>query len=870
MRECRLYKKLYRRIYSILLGSLTFRQTAERTETLQSKKTNLYVYEKEYETGTQMLFSIKDNFHAEVYRNGILHLMRAYNANPDEQLLELLKNIVYIPNQKQLKDRYIYNCEYLANTCEIDNFLSYEDLPVCGFPVNTTYFILLEKKKKKFLIQEAGWRDYEFYKALMRDDASVNISRMHGKYKQFIVATEGKQLFKDLCKKLEMQELDQLFLEELEIYKSYYSQNEYPELFLAQYYYASNKYILALKYAELAYEKRKVSVSVWETLGKIYEKIGQPEKALLYNLLSNEYYQKDLTEIIIDKDSSKQYEKICSLATTDIKSAPFLKKLRVNGENGVWEQKISMGEYLLNKGNAEYEWWGGVYNFQNLKNVRGVLADFLAAQSLPMANYCDMPFDLMKSKVSREIDVKKIAGECIVPIGATEANQEILFSREGFEGTAVLGKYEYSFFRLSETTKITSKELFAMGEPIQLGHSPKRKKLVMNILMDGMSWGQIRKDSFKSIPNIVDFFSQGVIFNNNYCVAEYTYPSMATIETGMHMHRSQIFHPEAYTVLGKRHKTISERMKDLGYYCVNIMGDGEGVYNGVVRGYDRCIANHYFEENSVGIERTIRHLEAFQECDNFLFLHVADVHPYNADMHEILKAQTQLPLGERLVDVKNNPSVFLTKTVFSEYSNQYAIATVDRQLKRLFDWIEAHYQEDEYIIQLYSDHGASVYADEQYLFTEEQSNAALMLRGAGVPVRGCVDELVSTLDIYSVMGKTVGFTVDVDDVDGNLPQVFNGTQREYVISNSIYPGQTYKLCIRTKQHEFRLETIGVTHKAGTVDLRGASYRIFTRDSLHREIFDDTLAEYFLEIAYQHTESFNTAGQNWAPVEEKQE
>ena len=73
-----------------------------------------------------------------------------------------------------------------------------------------------------------------------------------------------------------------------------------------------------------------------------------------------------------------------------------------------------------------------------------------------------------------------------------------------------------------------------MGKPILLEHSPKRKKVVLNILIDALSWQAMKEQNYALLPNTMRFFSKGVIFNNHFSVSEYTYPAVHTIETGMY------------------------------------------------------------------------------------------------------------------------------------------------------------------------------------------------------------------------------------------------------------------------------------------------------------------------------------------------
>ena len=346
-----------------------------------------------------------------------------------------------------------------------------------------------------------------------------------------------------------------------------------------------------------------------------------------------------------------------------------------------------------------------------------------------------------------------------------------------------------------------------------------------------------------------------MIFDNSFSTGEYTYPALSSIETGVYQHHTQIAMPGIPFAMPARYVTVSEQMKQLGYYCVNIQGDAEGVYNGATRGYDRLIVNHWISRVSDGVERTIRHLEAFEECDNFLLMHFEDAHPYNADMSTPVDAQTHLSLADALQEQDTAASVFLKPNPLSQYVNRSEIRAMDRQLGYLFDYIEQHYKEDEYIVLLYSDHGASVYARSPYLMSEEQTGSALMARGAGVPVLGRVDELTSSVDIYKILGKLAGYPIDAAHLDGNLPEAFGGKRREYTVSNSIYPGQTYKICVRTEHYAFHLETAEFTREDGTISLDRYTYHIHERSESYREVFSDALARYFLDIVWKYTESF---------------
>ena len=450
----------------------------------------------------------------------------------------------------------------------------------------------------------------------------------------------------------------------------------------------------------------------------------------------------------------------------------------------------------------------------------------------------------------------------ILPVAATVPNQKIDFESEDVKAPAWLGKWEYSFFRLDQETTLVSEEPFVIGEPIPLIHSSGRKKLILQLMVDGLCWQQVREEQYSLMPNTMRFFSAGVIFDQNFSVSEYTYPSLATIETGMYPEHSQIFNLQTSRPLFPEYITLSEQYKSLGYYCCSPASCGTGIYNGATRGYDRLVVNSNDLSMYEAVERIIRQIEAFGECDQVLSVQVLDTHSWSAHDHYVpLVSQTRLGLAERLAISEATASVYLPHTPLYQHANRQGIKNADRALSILFDYLERHYDKEEYLGVVYSDHGLSVFDEDPWILSKKQVGAAFMVCGSAVPALGTVDELTSTLDIYPTIAKLVGFPVG-EWVDGNLPKAFGGIEREYVISEAVYPGQTYKMCIRTKTYEFRLESLEKMDEDGTVDLSGAKAKIFRRDGIEEQKMDESLWEYFFSIVKKHTESFHNEGHFW--------
>lgn len=676
---------------------------------------------------------------------------------------------------------------------------------------------------------------------------------------------DGLALFRKLQKKLAQKDFDDEYLKMLAEYRGKYPQSEHIGIFAGYFalYYGDVKEALAL--AQDAWKKRKCNLIIWQLLIECYDKLQMlPEKAKFQGYCRHVYgmdinLQADGVNIDQILDNITMSQNIGSYA-------PFLINKSEIKDDKLYGRKVCLGgEYVpWSMDQDGYRYWVGVFVNQETINNKGLL--LAREKELPqfVDEYAaDMIFDIFKSKSSREFQFDPHGKKYIIPLAGNDSSQEVEIATHEKQYNAVLGKWEYSYYRIEEPVKIRGANEFVVGKPVLLEHSPKRKKVVLNILVDALSWQAMKEQNYTLLPNIMKFFSKGVIFNQHFSVAEYTFPSLTTIEAGIYTHKSQVFNDAVNMPLSPEYKVLSEQMRDLGYYCVNIMGCPSLHYTGAGRGYDRQIINSYAQRVYEGVERTIQQLEAFGECDQFLLLHVLDVHPWPVNMISMpVASQTCLSLEDRLWQTKEKvASVNLKYSPLYAHANMMGVKNTDRSLGVLFDYLESHYDDDEYVVQLYSDHGSSVYDNSPYMMSRYQTGAAYMARGADVPALGIVNELTSAVDIYQVMAKLHGFETP-ENTDGNLPAAFGGKEREYTISNSIFPGQTYKLCIRTQQYEFQLESKEFVDVDGTVDLTGASMYILDRRYEWQQCYDMNLLEYFMNIAREHTKSFCTWGRNW--------
>ena len=787
------------------------------------------------------------------YIDGVHELMTAYNGSGDEDVYHALYELCYAPNEAALRENYARNAAHYAERYDAPVLPSYDDLPVLLFPVTNDYSVLFDKTARGFCMNEERGLFALLHILLFADETAIPQAAEH--FRRAENEVWAHTLAQEIEAAIRAQDFGASVRKIAEEHHAVCPSDVRYEVFCTEEALARGDIASARTFAEAAYEKRRMSGQIHRLLYRVYYAEGQVDRAMQFLFLS-----KGQEEILFPHDPAKHaaFFRMLSAASTDTRFAPFAKMPYL--ENGRVQTRIQalVAEELPRFSEELPPYWAGIYNpFGQLcikDKVLEVMNEKAGKYDLPIYN--DFIFDVMKAEEHAELRATPADGvPVLLPIAAKEAGQRLHFTNEQLDRSMILSKGEFNFYRIDEPVTIHSEKSFAVGAPILLQHGQQRRKIVLSILADGLSWKEMRWGNYALVPNIMRFFEKGVIFDNSFSTAEYTYAALPSIETGVYQHHTQIAMPGISFAMPARYVTISEQMKQLGYYCVNIQGDAEGIYNGATRGYDRLIVNHWMLRAMDGVERVIRHLETFDECDSFLFMHFADTHPYNADVSTPAYASVHLALADVLQPQDREKSVFLKPNPLSQYVNRSEIRAMDRQLGYLFDYLTTHYEEDEYIVLLYSDHGASVYARSPYLLSEEQTGSALMARGAGVPALGRVDELTSSVDIYKILGKLADYPIDAAHLDGNLPEAFGGQRREYTVSNSIYPGQTYKICVRTEHYAFHLETAEFTREDGTISFDRYTYHIHERSESYREVFSDALARYFLDIVWKYTESF---------------
>ena len=665
------------------------------------------------------------------------------------------------------------------------------------------------------------------------------------------VHTQG--LFYDLLARSERHAYDDDFLMQLAAYRKAGGDAAHADIFAAQYLLANGDAEAAAVCGERAYHRRQLAPITWQTLAAAYKAQGRYVDALIMQGYLSSCFnvpidlnlpREVLTQDVLDR---------LSVAMGKPSYAPIaLFRMTYDKNRGLSSSATAFVGEFLPVSPMYPPYYVGVYTEQELHGGKA----WMIAATRNLDGFAahvsgDFLFDLMRGSRahgSAHIDLSP-QQEVVLPLlGTGESTQEIRIRADHADGTALLSTATPSFFRLSETTDFSSPHDFIVGTPIAIGHAPHRRRLVLNLLVDALPWEIMGTDFAAHMPYTARFFTKGLTFRQQFSTAEFTYPSLAAIETGMYAQHSGVFNDRIVMTLPPEFVTRSERMRSLGYATTNLRGDGNGVYNGVTRGYDRLIVTPYRLPAYEGAEQVIRYLEGLHDADHFIYLHAQDLHPWpNKNFSIPSAAQAQLSLADRIdASAEGKPSPYLSPSALNQAGFWQSVHSVDRALGVLFAYLEEHYTPDEYLVNLYSDHGVSIFDEISHIVSAALTHTAWMMRGAGVPKGITADEMTSTVDIYPTLAHLLGFPVDAT-VDGVLPRIFGGPGREIACSNSLFPTKPYFLAARSATRTLFLETEEPVSMDGTVDLSKAAVAIYPREHEKEkgyEIDDPSLRAFF--------------------------
>ena len=599
------------------------------------------------------------------------------------------------------------------------------------------------------------------------------------------------------------------------------------------------------------YIKYEYNFEVNLALGEVYYKRKNYCDALKHFLLCNiidsnrEYeFQYMYKEILIEHISDNEEKYILENIINEISNSNNVYMLNNKYSYNVGENIEVLGKKYFN-GLYDYYYYERDALF---KDIIPELSNLFKIEVIPGKVHKYFKY---KAEVDTVIPIMKIDEDSTI---------EIFINKEKYNFNSLLyNRFYYYKVKSGDEVLIKSNKNFIIGDIIKLKLNKSKPKLILNIFIDGLSQKFIEKNKLEEImPNTYKYFLDGAINNNCYSSGEWTYVSLASHFTGLSTVNHMVFHPNINTDNIKKLDLYTEIFKENGYNTAKIDGDWRSCPKiGYVKGMNRYVYQPSIRGMHVNevIDEAIEHIEAFKETNNFLWICIPDLHDIADEYETRLSTQIESDINVRVNNKTIGTSVKKKYDIGKIERYRIQLKRIDRYLKIIYDYINDNYKNDEVIVSIFSDHGQGYFIEDgKDMLEEERVKVPLMIKGKNIS-SGQYDEMIQAYDMYRIILNAIGIE-DKFNNDANLPKYFGGNkERDYTISESIFPNETYKATINDKYYKFFFESKEKVTIDGRVKLRKYNIKLINKKNDEDETLKEIdIAEKYSNIIIEHIKS----------------
>ena len=599
------------------------------------------------------------------------------------------------------------------------------------------------------------------------------------------------------------------------------------------------------------YIKYEYNFEVNLALGEVYYKRKNYCDALKHFLLCNiidsnrEYeFQYMYKEILIEHISDNEEKYILENIINEISNSNNVYMLNNKYSYNVGENIEVLGKKYFN-GLYDYYYYERDALF---KDIIPELSNLFKIEVIPGKVHKYFKY---KAEVDTVIPIMKIDEDSTI---------EIFINKEKYNFNSLLyNRFYYYKVKSGDEVLIKSNKNFIIGDIIKLKLNKSKTKLILNIFIDGLSQKFIEKNKLEEImPNTYKYFLDGAINNNCYSSGEWTYVSLASHFTGLSTVNHMVFHPNINTDNIKKLDLYTEIFKENGYNTAKIDGDWRSCPKiGYVKGMNRYVYQPSIRGMHVNevIDEAIEHIEAFKETNNFLWICIPDLHDIADEYETRLSTQIESDINVRVNNKTIGTSVQKEYDIGKIERYRIQLKRIDRYLKIIYDYINDNYKNDEVIVSIFSDHGQGYFIEDgKDMLEEERVKVPLMIKGKNIS-SGQYDEMIQAYDMYRIILNAIGIE-DKFNNDANLPKYFGGNkERDYTISESIFPNETYKATINDKYYKFFFESEEKVTIDGRVKLRKYNIKLINKKNDEDETLKEIdIAEKYSNIIIEHIKS----------------
>lgn len=500
------------------------------------------------------------------------------------------------------------------------------------------------------------------------------------------------------------------------------------------------------------------------------------------------------------------------------------------------------------------------YDTPHSKRYVGVFRDqyFNTENTCECRDLVHIKGEFLEAEEGSDYHLDNSSSEYLFPIASTEPNIHVFKTQERDYTIVQNNPFRFTYYRTPGNTDVISRNKCIYGNPIPLKCDKNKKKLVMSIFVDGLSYDILKGDGFvKNMPLTYEFFSKGTIFTHAFNTAEWTYPSIASIVTGLDTTHHMLFHHTLDYPMPEDIPTLAEFFHNDGYFTSKYCGNWRIIPSyGHARGYDRFIYQHAYSGFKVYdvVSDAINQLEIGNDINQYIWISIGDLHDIADKVELPVCVQKNIPISNR--EYKGNGST----SVKQEYDPN-AIAAyiktanfIDKWLHILFTYIEEHYSDEDIVISLFSDHGQGflISGENSHFLSSPRSNIPMMFRGGITSGTGYSDETISALDYGYALRRAANINCNEISTDGRLPHTFGGlSSREFAYTESIHPGDPYQAAIFAPEKDL---AFFFTNSEPVMDdgrFVLSDYNAFLTTYDGNRINDNNKYKYYLNIVLEH-------------------
>ena len=422
---------------------------------------------------------------------------------------------------------------------------------------------------------------------------------------------------------------------------------------------------------------------------------------------------------------------------------------------------------------------------------------------------------------------------CFIPIVMENMGKIKVQTEERTEEITYRSPLQYVNYKFPKGKIVLTSEDSEMrlGEIVPIVHDNKRKPLILNIFVDGLSQTVLGNHLETVMPYTYRFCKKGMICTNAYTTSDWTFPSIASIVTGQTMVNHRMLHSKLLRKIDGQTPILFEYFKNAGYNTTKIGGNWRIAPNyGYARGMNRVHYQHMYQ--GFPIEKVVSEVQeqihTMRGTDQFIWMEIGELHLI-ADEYNVAPLQEQFVIWE---NEDSKGKINSVKQEYDETKKKYylkQIEYVDRKLAGLYQYIEDNYSEDEIVVSLFADHGQGylVHPEEDF-FSEGRTKIAFMTRGGNLS--GISNELISACDYTPVMCKLAGIEYCYDRTDASLPVTYGGLkEREFTVTESIHVGDPYQIILNGKDFIFYLKSLENVTSECRVPLDRYEIKLLDRD-----------------------------------------